>query len=182
MPLLNSSLDNSMEFLTSRSGIGHQGFDSVMLLQPVGHKSIFHRVESSNQPNLPQAAASDCNSRSIPNMEDGQVYVSCNLCVDLVGCIGAEQDRLRAAGTQPYCRLGEEDSYFIPLPLRLELVNFLLVHVVENEGRVRAVAVRVVYGLIDVPVVVNSGIPGSATDQTERLRSGQPARSDSTVD
>src|SRR5713226_3052952 len=60
-------LDNSMEFLPSRSGTGHEGFNSVMLLQPVRHKSIFHRVQSSDQPNLLQTATSDCNSGSIPN-------------------------------------------------------------------------------------------------------------------
>src|SRR6266481_7669161 len=57
-------------------------------------------------------------------------------------------------------RWSEEGSYFIPLPLRLELVNSLLIHVVENQRWVCVVAIRVVYGLVDVPVVVNSGIPG----------------------
>src|SRR6266436_3284211 len=96
-------------------------------------------------------------------MEDRQVCLPRNLSVDFVGSIGTKQDCLSSTSTQPNRCLCEEGSDFIPLPLRLELANSLLVHVVDNQGRVRVVAIRVVYGLVDVPVVANRGIPGSAS-------------------
>jgi hypothetical protein len=55
-----------------------------MLLEPVGNESVFHRVLCSYQANLPQAAVSDCDSRSVRNMEDWNVCLSCNLSIYLI--------------------------------------------------------------------------------------------------
>src|SRR5713226_6545445 len=139
-----------MEFLQSRSRIGHKSIDSVMLLQPVRNKPIFHGVQRADQPDLLQAALPDCDSSSIRNMEDWDVCPSCNLSIDLMGCVGAEQDGLCAASTQPHRRLCEEGSNIVPLILCLKFVDSPLVQVVEEQRRVRIVTVRIVHGLIDI--------------------------------
>src|SRR5579864_4192527 len=111
-------------------------------------------------------------------MKNWQIYIPRHLSVDFVGCVCTEQDSLRSACTQPPCRFCNESSYFVPLPTCLEFVNLLLVQVVKNEWGICAVPVCVVHSLIDVPVVVDSGIPGSASNQAEslHLRGGRKLR------
>src|SRR5215472_3415265 len=121
-----------MQFLPRLSRSGHKSFDSVMLLKPGDHKPVFHGELCPCQSDLLEATLSNGDSRGVPDVQDGNVYLACYLSIDLVLRVSAEQHCLGSAATQPRRCIRKDRRDFVPLILSLELLDSLIIQVINN--------------------------------------------------
>ena len=162
-------VNDAMQFAPDGRRLWHHGLDPVMLLQPLDQERVFHGVLGSDQTHLLQALLLDGPAGGVSDVEDWNVYARRYRVIDFVGRVGAEHDALRAGGLQTLACVHEDRSNLLPSVAVLKLVDVLLIQVENNQRWIRVVVVRIVYGLVDVAVVIQGRISGGTTDEAKSL-------------
>ncbi len=165
-------LDDSVQLAAALGRARRNGIDSVARPQSIGDEAVLHGVQRSDQTDLRQAQAVNRGAGGIGDVQNGYAGPLRDQSVDLVRSVGAEDDGLSSRRLQMRYRICQEIRDRGPVSLRLQLMNPLLIQVIENQGWIRVVVVRLVYRLVDVPIVLNGGVPRGAADQADHLHVG----------